>query len=62
MSCNRRDVDSLRNRSELAAVELGRLGGKKGGKVRAARMTEAEKKERAAKDAATRWKKKYPET
>jgi hypothetical protein len=38
-----------------AAVELGRLGGKKGGKARAAQMTAAEKKERAAKAAAARW-------
>ena len=41
-----------------AAVELGRLGGLKGGKARAASMTEERRKEIAKKAAAARWNKK----
>lgn len=41
-----------------AAVDLGRLGGKKGGKTRAARMTPAERRESARKAVQARWKKK----
>ncbi|MEO5928996.1 MAG: hypothetical protein ABIR47_03600 [Candidatus Kapaibacterium sp.] len=40
-----------------AAVELGRLGGLKGGKARAAKMTPERRKEIAKKAAETRWKK-----
>jgi hypothetical protein len=40
-----------------AAVELGRLGGAKGGKKRAAGMTAEERKESARKAAAARWRK-----
>ena len=40
-----------------AAVELGRLGGLKGGKARAARLTAEQRSEIAKKAAATRWKK-----
>lgn len=40
------------------AVALGRAGGLKGGKARAAQMTAAERKEQAVKAARTRWKKK----
>ena len=40
------------------AVALGRKGGKKGGKKAAANMTAAQRKERARKAAAARWKKK----
>lgn len=40
-----------------AAVELGRLGGLKGGKVRAQRLTAARRKSIAAKAAKARWKK-----
>lgn len=40
-----------------AAVELGRLGGKKGGKARAESMTPERRKEIAQKAAAKRWKK-----
>jgi len=40
-----------------AAVELGRLGGLKGGKARAAKMTPEERSEAARKAANTRWKK-----
>ncbi|MGB6058534.1 MAG: hypothetical protein WBF71_09730, partial [Microthrixaceae bacterium] len=38
-----------------AAVELGRLGGKKGGKARAERMTPEERSEAARKAAHARW-------
>jgi hypothetical protein len=38
-----------------AAVALGRLGGKKGGKVRAARMTADERSEAARRAANARW-------
>jgi hypothetical protein len=40
------------------AVALGRKGGKKGGAVRASRMTPEERSEAARKAAAARWKKK----
>ena len=38
-----------------AAVELGRKGGLKGGKARAAKMTPQERSEAAKKAAAARW-------
>jgi len=38
-----------------AAVALGRLGGKKGGKARAAKLTPEERREIAKKAAAKRW-------
>jgi hypothetical protein len=41
-----------------AAVELGRLGGLKGGKARAAKLSAKKRKEIAAKAAKARWKKK----
>lgn len=41
-----------------AAVELGRLGGLKGGKARAAKLSANRRKEIAKKAAAKRWKKK----
>lgn len=40
-----------------AAVELGRLGGKKGGKARADKLTPEQRKEIARKAAQARWKK-----
>ena len=40
-----------------AAVALGRLGGKKGGKARAEKLTPERKKEIAQKAAQARWKK-----
>ncbi len=40
-----------------AAVELGRLGGKKGGKARAEKLTPEQRKEIARKAAQARWKK-----
>jgi hypothetical protein len=39
-----------------AAVALGRLGGLKGGKARAAKLSAKKRKEIATKAAATRWK------
>jgi hypothetical protein len=39
-----------------AAVALGRLGGLKGGKARAAKLTPEERKEMARKAAVARWK------
>jgi len=39
------------------AVALGRLGGLKGGKVRAGKLTQEQRKEIARKAAQTRWKK-----
>jgi hypothetical protein len=39
-----------------AAVALGRLGGKKGGKARAAKLTPEERSQIARKAAAARWK------
>jgi hypothetical protein len=41
-----------------AAVALGRLGGLKGGKARAEKLTAKERKEIAKKAAQARWKKK----
>ncbi len=38
-----------------AAVALGRLGGKKGGKARAAKLTKEQRSEIARKAAAARW-------
>ena len=38
-----------------AAVALGRLGGKKGGKARAAKLTKEQRSEIAKKAAAARW-------
>lgn len=38
-----------------AAVELGKLGGAKGGKARAAKLTPEERSEAARKAAAARW-------
>jgi hypothetical protein len=40
-----------------AAVQLGKLGGSKGGKRRAERMTPAERSEAARRAAQARWKK-----
>ena len=43
-----------------AAVALGRLGGKKGGKARAAKLTTEQRKEIARKAAEARWKQQPP--
>ena len=42
------------------AVALGRLGGKKGGKARAKKLTPEQRKEIARKAAKARWAKKPP--
>ncbi len=44
-----------------AAVALGKLGGSKGGKARAAKMTPEERSESARKAAKARWEKKRRE-
>ena len=44
-----------------AAVELGRLGGKKGGKARAEKLSPERRKEIARKAAKARWDKKRRE-
>ena len=44
-----------------AAVELGRLGGKKGGKARAEKLSPERRKEIARKAANARWEKKRGE-
>jgi hypothetical protein len=51
------DVRTEDGRS-AAAVALGRLGGLKGGKARAAKLSSARRKAIAKKAAASRWKKK----
>lgn len=48
----RSDPDEGKN---PAAVALGRLGGQKGGKARAAKMTPEERSEQARKAARERW-------
>ena len=45
------------NTKNAAAVELGRLGGLKGGKARAAKLTAEQRKAIAEKAAAKRWRK-----
>ena len=52
---NNNDGDS--DGKNPAAVALGRLGGKKGGKARAKKLTPEQRKEIAQKAAAARWQK-----
>jgi hypothetical protein len=47
-----RDEDKGKNK---AAIELGKLGGKKGGKARASKLTPARRSEIAKKAARARW-------
>ena len=47
-----------RTKKNAAAVALGRLGGLKGGKARAAKLSAAERKASARKAARARWAKK----
>ena len=51
-------IDEAVDRAEKnpAAVALGRLGGLKGGKARAAKLTSAQRKDSARKAANVRWK------
>jgi hypothetical protein len=51
-------VDKIEDGKNAAAVELGRKGGQKGGKSRAARMTDDERRASARKAAVARWSKK----
>jgi hypothetical protein len=47
--------DKVEDKRNPAAVELGRLGGQKGGKARAAKLSPAKRKAIAKKAARTRW-------
>ncbi len=49
------DSDPTPEERHAAAVALGRLGGKKGGKARAAKMTPEQRSESARKAAQARW-------
>lgn len=49
------DISPIKDKNP-AAVELGRLGGKKGGKARAAKLTPERRREIAKKAAFARWK------
>ena len=51
-------IDELTTEKNPAAQALGRLGGLKGGKARAAAMTPEQRKEVAKKAAEARWSKK----
>lgn len=53
------DFDKPQKEKNPAAVALGRLGGKKGGKARAENMTSEERKEQSRKAAEIRWAKYY---
>lgn len=54
--------DKVEDTRNPAAVELGRLGGQKGGKARAAKLSDRQKKAIAKKAAAARWGKRSPTT
>jgi hypothetical protein len=54
-----KDPDEGKN---LAAVKLGRLGGKKGGKARAEKMSAEERSEIAKKAARARWQQRSRES
>lgn len=51
----RDDMEDKQATKDPAAVALGRLGGKKGGKARAAKLTPAQRSEIARRAAAARW-------
>jgi len=51
-------AERVENEKNPHAVALGRLGGLKGGKVRAERLTLEQRKEIARKAAQSRWRKK----
>lgn len=50
-------VDNIQPQKNPAAVALGRLGGLKGGKARAEKLSPKKRKEIARKAAKTRWNK-----
>lgn len=52
------DFEKEKPQKNPAAVALGRLGGQKGGKARAEKLTAEERSEIAKKAAQTRWKRK----
>jgi len=52
--------DSARSGKNPAAVALGRLGGRKGGPARAAKLTAQQRRESARKAARARWSKERP--
>jgi hypothetical protein len=52
-----RQPDPPAREKNAAAVELGRMGGKIGGKVRAERLTAEERRDSARKAALARWSK-----
>ncbi len=52
------EVKSATREKNPAAVQLGRLGGKKGGPARATKMTPEQRRESARKAAHARWRKK----
>lgn len=52
------DLQTHNDGKNAAAVELGRLGGKKGGAARAAKLTKERRSEIAKKAAQARWAKK----
>lgn len=54
---NEEPAQEEQSQKNPAAVELGRLGGLKGGKARAANLSAKRRKEIAKKAAETRWKK-----
>jgi len=57
---DKRDPRPADATKDPAAVSLGRRGGLKGGKARAASMTPARRREIARKAAAARWQKRSP--
>jgi hypothetical protein len=50
------DQEQPLHQKNAAAVELGRAGGRKGGKARAEKMTPEERSEAARKAALSRWR------
>lgn len=52
-----KELGNQLNRKNPAAVALGRLGGLKGGKARASKLTPEQRKEIARKAAKARWSK-----
>ena len=50
------DIEPTPEERHVAAVVLGRLGGKKGGKARATRLTPEQRREIAKKAASARWR------